>query len=89
MKFFEDAQEQNKKKRVKVKFTLTMIKPVVEGKTFDEIGISWTNVITNSELDKISTEWLDEANSLVKRMKGLDKVGEHSLTVEQVQWLDN
>lgn len=79
---------------MKVKFVLTMDNLVVNESEIDQVILNWQTDIEQDELMALSQKWITSKNFLTKRMEGLTKVGESSLTIEpldveeekDVQW---
>jgi hypothetical protein len=79
---------------MKVKFVLTMDNLVVNENEIDQVILNWQTEIEQDELMLLSQKWITSKNFLTKRMEGLTKVGESSLTIEpldveeekDVQW---
>jgi hypothetical protein len=79
---------------MKVKFVLTMDDLVVNENEIDQVILNWQTEIEQDELMLLSQKWITSKNFLTKRMEGLTKVGESSLTIEpldveeekDVQW---
>jgi hypothetical protein len=79
---------------MKVKFVLTMDNLVVNENEIDQVTLNWESDIEQDELMALSQKWITSKNFLTKRMEGLTKVGDSSLTIEpldveeekDVQW---
>ena len=53
----------------------------------DRLCISWINEVTEEEVLSMSGQWISTQNFLTRRMIGLKKVGESSLTIEPIEEL--
>jgi hypothetical protein len=69
---------------MKVKFTLTMDDLTVDDDHYDQVVIDWTCVVSQKEVLEMSQRWITSQNFLTRRMIGLQRVGESSLTIEPV-----
>jgi len=67
---------------MQVKFTLTMDDVTVEGQNIDCVILDWISDMDYAEVLNISHSWITSQNFLTKRMRGLNRVGESSLTIE-------
>jgi hypothetical protein len=77
---------------MKVKFTLNMSNLLVSEnetkgneKHINRITLAWISDLPEEEVLSISKEWLKDQNFLTRRIAGLKKVGESSLTIEPVE----
>ena len=70
---------------MKVKFTLTMDNVVVEDKSIDQVILDWVSDVEQTEIMDVSHRWITTQNFLTKRMVGLSRVGESSLTIEPLE----
>ena len=70
---------------MKVKFILTMEDLVVEDQNIDRVIFNWETDIEQSDILKLSHEWITSQNFLTQRMDGLTRVGESSLTIEPME----
>ncbi len=70
---------------MKVKFTLTMDNVVVEDKSIDQVILDWVSDVEQTEIMDVSHKWITTQNFLTKRMVGLSRVGESSLTIEPLE----
>ena len=61
---------------MKVKFILTMEDLVVEDNNIDRVILNWETDIEQSDILKLSQEWITSQNFLTQRMVGLTRVGE-------------
>ncbi len=67
---------------MKVKFTLTMDDLTVDDLHYDEVVIDWISEVEQDEVLDLSQKWITSQNFLTRRMIGLQRVGESSLTIE-------
>lgn len=67
---------------MKVKFVLTMDDVVVNDSEIDQLILDWESDVEQDEILELSHKWITSKNFLTKRMEGLTKVGESSLTIE-------
>jgi 5-keto 4-deoxyuronate isomerase len=67
---------------MKVKFTLTMDDLTVDDLHYDEVVIDWISEVEQEEVLDLSQKWITSQNFLTRRMIGLQRVGESSLTIE-------
>ena len=67
---------------MKVKFTLTMDDLTVDNLHYDEVVIDWVSEVEQEEVLDLSQKWITSQNFLTRRMIGLQRVGESSLTIE-------
>jgi len=67
---------------MKVKFTLTMDDLTVDDLHYDEVVIDWISEVQQEEVLDLSQKWITSQNFLTRRMIGLQRVGESSLTIE-------
>jgi hypothetical protein len=70
---------------MKVKFVLTMDDVVVNGQKIDQIVMDWETEVDQQEILEVSHQWITTQNFLTKRMVGLTRVGESSLTIEPLE----
>ena len=70
---------------MKVKFVLTMDDVVVNNEKIDQIIMDWETDIDQQEILEVSHQWITTQNFLTKRMVGLSRVGESSLTIEPLE----
>ena len=77
---------------MKIKFTLNMTNLLVSEneakgneKHINRITLAWISDLPEEEVLSISKEWLKDQNFLTRRIVGLKKVGESSLTIEPVE----
>jgi hypothetical protein len=70
---------------MKVKFILTMEDLVVNDNNIDRVIFNWETEIEQSDILKLSHEWITSQNFLTQRMEGLTRVGESSLTIEPME----
>jgi len=69
---------------MKVKFTLTMDDLMVDDQHYDVVVIDWVSDVEQDEVMDMSQKWISSQNFLTRRMIGLQRVGESSLTIEPV-----
>ncbi len=69
---------------MKVKFTLTMEDLTVDSDHYDSVVIDWISEVQEEEVLEMSQRWITSQNFLTRRMIGLQRVGESSLTIEPV-----
>jgi hypothetical protein len=69
---------------MKVKFTLSMDDLIVDDQHYDTVVIDWVSEIEQDEVMDMSQKWISSQNFLTRRMIGLQRVGESSLTIEPV-----
>jgi hypothetical protein len=55
---------------------------VVDDRHYDSVTIEWTTDVTEQEVQDYSQQWITSRNFLTRRMIGLRRVGESSLTIE-------
>jgi len=67
-----------------VRYTLTMDDLTVEGKHFDSVVLDWESETTQEEVMRMSERWISTQDFLTRRMLGLTRVGESSLTIEPI-----
>ena len=67
-----------------VRFTLTMDDLTVEGEHFDSVILDWESDTSQEEVMRMSEKWISTQDFLTRRMLGLTRVGESSLTIEPV-----
>ena len=70
---------------MKVKFVLTMDNVVVNDRTIDQLILDWESEMDQEEILELSHKWITSKNFLTKRMEGLNRVGESSLTIEPLE----
>ena len=70
---------------MKVKFVLTMENVVVNDKNIDQLILDWESDMEQQEILELSHKWITSKNFLTKRMEGLNRVGESSLTIEPLE----
>ena len=69
---------------MKVRFTLTMDNLMVDNEHYDSVVIDWISEVQQEEVLEMSQKWITSQNFLTRRMIGLQRVGESSLTIEPV-----
>ncbi len=69
---------------MKVRFTLTMDDLLVDNQHYDSVIIDWVSDVEQEEVMDMSQKWISSQNFLTRRMIGLQRVGESSLTIEPV-----
>lgn len=69
---------------MKVKFTLTMDDLTVDDAHYDSVVIDWISELQQEEVLEMSQRWITSQNFLTRRMIGLQRVGESSLTIEPI-----
>ena len=67
---------------MKVKFVLTMDDLMVDDQSIDQVVLDWESEMEQTEILEISHQWITSKNFLTRRMVGLNRVGESSLTIE-------
>ena len=70
---------------MRIKFTLVMERAKVEDKDIDKLVFSWINDLSPEEVLALSHQWISQKDLLTKRLSGLQKVDESSLTIEPVE----
>ncbi len=70
---------------MKVKFVLTMDDLTVNDKQIDQVILDWQSDVNQNEILELSHNWITSKNFLTKRMEGLTRVGESSLTIEPLE----
>ncbi len=70
---------------MKVKFVLTMDDVILEDNSLDQVILDWECDIEQTDILKMSHEWITSRNFLTQRMLGLSRVGESSLTIEPLE----
>ncbi len=70
---------------MKVKFVLTMDDLVVQDKKIDQVILDWESDMDQGEILELSHQWITSKNFLTRRMEGLTRVGESSLTIEPLE----
>ncbi len=68
-----------------VKFVLVMEDLVVENQLIDCLVLEWTSVVDQEEVMDLSHRWITTQNFLTRRMVGLQRVGESSLSIEPLE----
>ena len=69
---------------MRVKFVLIMDDIVVEDEEIDQVILDWQSEMDQSEILEVSHKWITSKNFLTRRMVGLTRVGESSLTIEPI-----
>ena len=69
---------------MKVKFTLTMDDLTVDNRHYESVVIDWISEVEQNEVLEMSQKWITSQNFLTRRMIGLERVGESSLTIEPI-----
>lgn len=69
---------------MKVKFTIVMDDVTVEDQHYDSVTIEWVADVEQEEVLDVSQKWITTQNFLRRRMIGLQRVGESSLTIEPI-----
>jgi len=67
---------------MKVKFVLTMDDVEVNNQKIDQLIMDWESDVDQQEILEVSHQWITTQNFLTRRMVGLTRVGESSLTIE-------
>ena len=67
---------------MKVKFVLTMDNLVVDDRSIDQVILDWQSEMDQADILELSHQWITSKNFLTRRMIGLTRVGESSLTIE-------
>jgi hypothetical protein len=67
---------------MRVKFVLTMDDLLVNDRSIDQVVLDWESEMEQAEILEISHQWITSKNFLTRRMVGLNRVGESSLTIE-------
>ena len=70
---------------MKVKFVLTMADVELEDRTIDQVVLDWVSDVDQQEIMEVSHRWITTQNFLTRRMVGLNRVGESSLTIEPLE----
>ncbi len=70
---------------MKVKFVLTMDDLLVNDNQIDQVVLDWETDVEQDEILELSHKWITSKNFLTKRMEGLTRVGESSLTIEPLE----
>lgn len=70
---------------MRVRYTLTMDDLTVENEHFDTVVLDWEVETTQDEVMRMSEKWITAQDFLTRRMLGLTKVGESSLTIEPIE----
>ena len=70
---------------MKVKFVLTMDDLIVNDNQIDQVVLDWESDVDQNEILELSHNWITSKNFLTKRMEGLTRVGESSLTIEPLE----
>ncbi|MBI5038007.1 MAG: hypothetical protein HZC01_04895 [Candidatus Kerfeldbacteria bacterium] len=68
-----------------VEFVLSMDDLVVDGKNIDNCVMTWRSDLDQQEILELSHNWISTQNFLTRRMIGLQRVGESSLTIEPIE----
>ena len=68
-----------------VRFTLTMDDLTVNGEHFDSVVLDWETDTSQEDVMRMSEKWISTQDFLTRRMLGLTRVGESSLTIEPVE----
>ncbi len=68
-----------------VSFVLTMDDLIVNDSLIDRLVFEWTADVDRVEILQLSQEWITTQNFLTRRMIGLQRVGESSLTIEPLE----
>ncbi|MBU8934003.1 MAG: hypothetical protein KOO62_08335 [candidate division Zixibacteria bacterium] len=69
---------------MRVKFVLTMDDLLVDDQDIDHLILDWESDMEQSEILELSHQWITSKNFLTRRMVGLMRVGESSLTIEPI-----
>ena len=69
---------------MRIRFTLTMDDLTVDGEHFDSVILDWESETSQEEVMRMSERWISSQDFLTRRMLGLSRVGESSLTIEPV-----
>lgn len=69
---------------MRVRFTLAMDDLTVDNRHFDSVIIDWVSDVAQEEVLEMSQQWMTAQNFLTRRMSGLQRVGESSLTIEPI-----
>jgi len=69
---------------MRVKFTLTMDDLTVDDQHYDSVVIASITEVEQQEVLDLSQKWITSQNFLTRRMIGLQRVGESSLTIEPI-----
>jgi len=70
---------------MKVRFILTMDDLTVEDRRIDQLILDWECELEQEEILRLSHDWISSQNFLTRRMVGLARVGESSLTIEPLE----
>ncbi|HDL01337.1 MAG TPA: hypothetical protein ENH23_03800 [candidate division Zixibacteria bacterium] len=70
---------------MKVKCVLTMEDLTVNDNLIDQVVFDWESDVNQDEILELSHKWITSKNFLTKRMEGLTRVGESSLTIEPLE----
>lgn len=70
---------------MRVKFTLNMSNLLMGEENIKKITLSWVSDLSEEEVLSISNNWLKDQSFLTRRMAGLEKVEESSLTIEPLE----
>jgi 5-keto 4-deoxyuronate isomerase len=57
---------------------------LVDNQHYDSVIIDWVSDVEQEEVMDMSQKWISSQNFLTRRMIGLQRVGESSLTIEPV-----
>ena len=69
---------------MRVKFVVTMEDLLVDDNDIDQLILDWESDMEQSEILELSHQWITSKNFLTRRMVGLMRVGESSLTIEPI-----
>ena len=70
---------------MRVRYTLTMDDLLVDGEHIDTVILDWETDTTQEEVMQMSERWISAQDFLTRRMLGLNRVGESSLTIEPIE----
>jgi len=70
---------------MRIRFTLTMDDLTVDGEHFDSVILDWESETSQEEVMRMSERWISSQDFLTRRMLGLSRVGESSLTIEPIE----
>lgn len=70
---------------MKVKFVLTMDNVVLSSLTIDQVILDWIEDVNQQEISEITHRWVTTQNFLTRRMVGLNRVGESSLSINPLE----
>jgi len=57
----------------------------VDGEHFDSVILDWESETSQEEVMRMSERWISSQDFLTRRMLGLSRVGESSLTIEPIE----